>query len=122
MESAKTDPAAKPVTSSAPALTAARIAHSQAARKRAAKRRAQITELRPNLIQRVIFYLLVGMMHVLSLIPDFILYPLGVAGGFVAYLVDRRHGRIGMRNLAVAFPAKSAAERRRILRASYLNI
>ena len=122
MESAETDPAAKSITLPNSALTAARTARARATRKHEAKRRAQITELRPNPLQRAIFYLLVALMHLLSLLPDFILHPLGVAGGFIAYLVDRRHGRIGMRNLAVAFPEKSIAARRRILRASYLNI
>jgi KDO2-lipid IV(A) lauroyltransferase len=120
MESAETDPVAK--SAIAANLTAARTARAHATRKREAKRRAQITELRPNPVQRATFYLLVALMHGLSLIPDFLLYPLGVAGGFVAYLVDRRHGRIGMRNLAVAFPEKSIAARRGILRASYLNL
>jgi KDO2-lipid IV(A) lauroyltransferase len=120
MESAETDPVAK--SAIAANLTAARAARAHATRKREARRRAQITELRPNPLQRAIFYLLVALMHALSLIPDFLLYPLGVAGGFVAYLVDGRHGRIGMRNLAVAFPEKGVAERRKILRASYLNI
>jgi KDO2-lipid IV(A) lauroyltransferase len=120
MESAETDPVAGP--NAAPRLTAARMARARGARTREAKRRAQITELRPNPLQRALFYLMVTLMHALSLIPDFLLYPLGVAGGFVAYLIDRRHARIGMRNLAIAFPAKSIVERRRILRASYLNI
>jgi Kdo2-lipid IVA lauroyltransferase/acyltransferase len=71
---------------------------------------------------RLIFYLMLGVLHGLSLIPDFILYPLGVAGGLVGYLADRRHVRIGMKNLAIAFPERSEAERRRILRASYLNL
>jgi len=61
-------------------------------------------------------------LHVLSLLPDFVLYQLGVAGGWLGYLLDSRHIRIGLRNLALAFPDKRAKERRRILRASYLNL
>src|SRR5579871_6597532 len=57
---------------------------------------------------RVLFYLMAGVVHTLSLIPDFLLY--------------RRHIPIGMTNLAIAFPEKSEAERRRILKASYLNL
>jgi KDO2-lipid IV(A) lauroyltransferase len=89
---------------------------------RHAKRRAQITELKPNLLQRIIFYSMAGLLHALSLLPDFVLYGIGVAGGWLAYQLDRRHVRIGMRNLAIAFPERSVAERERILRASYLNI
>lgn len=97
-------------------------ARREAERKRNARRRAQITELKLNWAQRAVFYLLVGTLHLLSLLPDFVLHPLGVAGGWLGYLIDRRHVRIGMRNLAIAFPERSVAERRRILRASYINI
>lgn len=71
---------------------------------------------------RLLFYLMAGALHLLSLIPDFILYPLGALGGLIGYALDRRHVRIGMRNLAIAFPHRSEDERRRILRASYLNL
>jgi len=71
---------------------------------------------------RVLFYLMAGMLHVLSLIPDFLLYPIGIAIGFIGYCLDRRHIPIGMKNLAIAFPERSEAEHRRILRASYINL
>ncbi len=71
---------------------------------------------------RALFYLMAGVIHVLSLIPDFLLYPLGIAGGFIGYCLDRRHIPIGLKNLAIAFPERSEAERRRILRASYINL
>lgn len=97
-------------------------ARRQAERARNAERRAQITELKLNWTQRAVFWLLVGLMHLLSLLPDFVLYPLGLMGGWVAHLLDHRHVRIGMCNLEIAFPERSAAERRRILRESYFNI
>jgi KDO2-lipid IV(A) lauroyltransferase len=65
---------------------------------------------------------MVAALHVLSLLPDFVLYQLGIVGGWLGFLLDRRHIRIGLRNLALAFPDKRAKERRRILRASYLNL
>lgn len=43
-------------------------------------------------------------------------------GTLVGYLIDRPHRRVGMRNLAIAFPEKSLRERRRILRRSFLNL
>jgi KDO2-lipid IV(A) lauroyltransferase len=89
---------------------------------RKARRRAPVTELKLNFWSRSLFYLMVGVLHGLSIIPDFILMRLGVAGGFIGYLLDRRHVKIGMRNLAIAFPERGEAERRRILRASYLNL
>jgi KDO2-lipid IV(A) lauroyltransferase len=60
--------------------------------------------------------------YALSLLPDFILYPLGMLGGYAAYLLDSRHVAVGLINLAIAFPERSERERRRILRASYLNL
>src|SRR5437667_7004377 len=54
--------------------------------------------------------------------------PLGAAlrvgelAALVAYLFDRPHRRVGMRNLEIAFPEKPVRERRRILRASFLNL
>jgi len=71
---------------------------------------------------RVAFWAMAAMLHLLSLAPDFVLYPLGVAGGWLGYLLDRRHVRIGLRNLAFAFPDKTEHQRRRILRASYENL
>ncbi|HJU11088.1 MAG TPA: hypothetical protein VJ728_09435, partial [Candidatus Binataceae bacterium] len=70
----------------------------------------------------LIFYSMVAVLHVLSLLPDVVLYPLGIIGGWIGYLVDARHIRIGLRNLAFAFPEKSPVERKRILRASYVNL
>jgi Kdo2-lipid IVA lauroyltransferase/acyltransferase len=71
---------------------------------------------------RLLFYLMVATLHLLSLIPDFILYPLGGLGGLIAYMLDRRHVQIGMRNLAIAFPQQGEDLRRRILRSSYVNL
>ncbi len=78
--------------------------------------------MRLGLKDRLIFWMLVSVIHALSLLPDFILYQLGVAGGLIFYHLDRRHTRIGIRNLEIAFPERSDAERRRILRASYINL
>jgi KDO2-lipid IV(A) lauroyltransferase len=71
---------------------------------------------------RLIYWLMLGTLHAVSLLPDFVLYAAGVAGGWLGYQLDRRHVRIGMRNLAIAFPGRSERERARILRASYVNL
>jgi Kdo2-lipid IVA lauroyltransferase/acyltransferase len=71
---------------------------------------------------KLIFWLMIAALHALSLLPDFVLYPIGIAGGWLGYILDVRHVRIGLRNLAIAFPDKSEADRRRILRASYINL
>ncbi len=60
--------------------------------------------------------------QLLSLIPDFALNALGVIGGRLAYWLDVRHVKIGLKNLGIAFPQKSLTERRRILRESYINL
>jgi KDO2-lipid IV(A) lauroyltransferase len=41
---------------------------------------------------------------------------------WLVWLLDVRHRRIGMRNLAIAFPDRTVRERRRILRESFLNM
>jgi Kdo2-lipid IVA lauroyltransferase/acyltransferase len=87
-----------------------------------ARRAVRTQDLALNFEQHALFYLMLAGIHALSLIPDFILRPLGAVGGLVAYLIDRRHVGIGMRNLEIAFPQRSQQERRRILRASYLNL
>jgi KDO2-lipid IV(A) lauroyltransferase len=82
----------------------------------------QSAQLQLGLKDRLIFRLMVVVLHVLSIIPDFILYPIGVAGGLLTYFLDSRHVRIGIRNLEIAFPERTDAERRRILRGSYKNL
>ncbi|MBV8843140.1 MAG: lysophospholipid acyltransferase family protein [Bryobacterales bacterium] len=81
-----------------------------------------VGELKLSFKERLGFYLMVVVLHLVSLLPDFVLRSMGIAGGWLGYRLDRRHVRIGLRNLAIAFPAKSADQHRRILRASYLNL
>src|SRR5690349_9401958 len=88
-------------------------------RRRQAPRKSTL-KLSP--LSRAVAFAMIAFLHLLSLIPDFILYPLGGLGGLVAYWLDRRHVAIGMKNLGIAFPEKSEAERRAVLRASYVNL
>jgi KDO2-lipid IV(A) lauroyltransferase len=60
--------------------------------------------------------ILVGLMRVT---PDSIVRALGTALGLAFYTLDRSHRRIAERNLAAAFPARSAAERQAIARAAF---
>ena len=78
--------------------------------------------LKLGLRDRLLFYAMVAAMHMVSLLPDFVLYALGVMSGRLAYRLDRRHVRIGVKNLEIAFPELAPAERTRILRASYVNL
>jgi Kdo2-lipid IVA lauroyltransferase/acyltransferase len=86
------------------------------------RRAPRLRELKLRPWDRAVSYLLIGTLHALSLIPDFILYRCGIAAGWIGYYLDRRHVRIGFKNLEIAFPERSPAERRRILRASYVNL
>jgi Kdo2-lipid IVA lauroyltransferase/acyltransferase len=80
------------------------------------------TRIQLGVKDRLIFWMLVAVLHAFSLLPDFVLYQLGIACALIFHRFDHRHRRIGIRNLEIAFPEKSAAERARILRASYINL
>jgi Kdo2-lipid IVA lauroyltransferase/acyltransferase len=65
------------------------------------------------------------MRHVLKFLtrlPLPVLYALGSFAYFVAFHVLRWHRELAVRNLANAFPEKSAAERAVILKQSYVNL
>ena len=84
--------------------------------------RSPLAGLKLGRKDRVLFQAMRAAVYALSLLPDFILYPLGRLGGYAAYLFDRRHVVVGMTNLGIAFPDRSERERRLIMRASYLNL
>jgi Kdo2-lipid IVA lauroyltransferase/acyltransferase len=86
------------------------------------RRQRRSPELTLSFSARCLYYLMVATLHVLSLLPDFVLYQLGVLGGWLAFKFDRRHARIGLKNLEIAFPDLTPAARERILRASYINL
>src|SRR5271156_4462938 len=80
------------------------------------------TRIKLGVKDRIVFWALVAALHALSLLPDFILYKLGIACGLIFHRFDHRNRRIGIRKIEIAFPEKSAEERERILRASYINL
>lgn len=65
---------------------------------------------------RLEYVLVKGVQMLLRPLPVRVLRTLGGPLGLVAYLVDRRHRRIAIDNLTVAFPGRSARECRRIAR------
>jgi len=71
---------------------------------------------------RVEYALVRGMQSALALLPLDVALRVGEALAWIAYLVAARHRRIGMTNLSIAFPQRALRERRRILRASMLNL
>jgi len=58
---------------------------------------------------------------IVSLLPMGAVRRCGGALGRLAYLVDRRHRRIALDNLTVAFPSRSEAERRAMARAMFAH-
>ena len=67
------------------------------------------TGLHLGIKDRSISWSITRALYLFSLLPDFLLYPIGIAGGFIGYRLDRRHHVIGLRNLAIAFPERSEA-------------
>jgi Kdo2-lipid IVA lauroyltransferase/acyltransferase len=58
---------------------------------------------------------------VVRVMPDAIVRACGTTLGLTFYTIDRAHRRIAERNLAAAFPARPAAERRAIARAAFVH-
>jgi len=59
---------------------------------------------------------------ILGRVPLGLALRLGEFAALLAYLIDVPHRRVGMQNLALAFPDRSSRQRRRILRRSFLNL
>jgi KDO2-lipid IV(A) lauroyltransferase len=59
---------------------------------------------------------------ILSALPRPLARAFGISIAWVVYVLHVRLRRVGMRNLALAFPEKSAAERRRILRGEFTSL
>jgi KDO2-lipid IV(A) lauroyltransferase len=72
--------------------------------------------------ERLEYLVLRAAAGMLGVIPLWLALRLGELGALLVYLVDVPHRRVGMQNLALAFPERSLRERRRILRRSFLNL
>ena len=87
------------------------------------RRTVRMTRRRPNHRRaRLEYVALRAVLGVLVALPLWLALRVGELGALLAYLLDVPHRRIGMRNLGIAFPERSLRERRRILRASFLNL
>jgi KDO2-lipid IV(A) lauroyltransferase len=71
---------------------------------------------------RAEYFALRTVVGLLAALPLRVAMWLGETVALLAYALDAPHRRIGRVNLEIAFPEKSPAERRRILRASFLNL
>jgi KDO2-lipid IV(A) lauroyltransferase len=105
------------------AVSAERTAEAAAPRRRrAAASRRRPPKPRSPVRDRLEYAVLRGVVAFLAALPLAVALRVGEFVALVAYMFDRPHRRIGMRNLGIAFPEKTFAERRRILRASFLNL
>jgi len=75
-----------------------------------------------RLVARGEYVLFIGLFSFFRCLPFRLAFRVGETIGWLLYICDRSHRRVGMINLALAFPEKSEAERRRILRESLLNL
>ena len=63
-----------------------------------------------------VFLFLVG------ILPRFMAYPVCEGLALLVWLIDRKHFKIGMVNLNIAFPEKDEGWKRRILRRSFQQL
>ena len=75
-----------------------------------------------RLIARCEYLLFVGLFSFVRALPFRVAFRFGELIGWLLYVCDRSHRRVGMTNLAFAFPDKSETERRAILRESLFNL
>jgi KDO2-lipid IV(A) lauroyltransferase len=77
---------------------------------------------RATAMDRVVFGVLRAVMACLGALPRNVALRVAAAAALVGYAIVRPLRRTGMRNLALAFPDRPVAERRRILRHSMANL
>jgi len=77
---------------------------------------------RSKVLDRVEYFALRAVMRTFRALPLAWALRAAAAVALVAYAVARPLRRVGMTNLAIAFPERTLAERRRILRASFANL
>lgn len=72
--------------------------------------------------QRLEYALAWPFIKILGVLPRSLARAFGIGIGWVVYLLHVRLRQVGMRNLALAFPEKSATERGRILRGEFTSL
>ncbi len=75
-----------------------------------------------RLLARCVYILVRGVFLLLRTIPFQTAFRIGEGIGSLLFWIDRPHRRIGLTNLALAFPHKSQTEHLHILRESWLNL
>jgi KDO2-lipid IV(A) lauroyltransferase len=77
---------------------------------------------RSTLLDRIAFVAVRAVMGALAALPLSLALRIAAGVALVGYALARGLRRVGMRNLALAFPERPLAERRRILRTSVANL
>src|SRR5207247_3242831 len=72
------------------------------------------TRLAPGMRHRLEYMAVRTLIGLVRVMPDALVRGCGTLLGLAFYILDRAHRRIAQRNLAVAFPARPASERREI--------
>lgn len=103
----------------------ARFQPESAATTRLRRRRKKI--IRParekkHTLARIEYVLFLGIFNFFRLLPFYLAFRIGEGIGRLLYYLDRPHRKVGLKNLAIAFPEKNKAEHLRILYASFLNL
>jgi KDO2-lipid IV(A) lauroyltransferase len=73
-------------------------------------------------VARCEYVLFLGLFSLFRALPFRLAFRLGELIGWLLYVCDRPHRRVGLINLALAFPERSEEERRAILRESLRNL
>lgn len=75
-----------------------------------------------RIIARIEYTFFSSFFSLFRLLPFPAAFRIGEAVGWLVYMLDRPHRRVGLLNLALAFPDRSRDEHRKILRKSLLNL
>ena len=67
------------------------------------------------------YYIVYGLLYFFSLMPWFLLYGISDMLAFLTYYVFGYRKTVVLNNLAIAFPEKSEAERKKIAKQFYRN-
>ena len=75
-----------------------------------------------NTLARIEYVLFLALFTCFRVVPFRVAFRVGEGIGNLLYWIDWPHRKVGLTNLALAFPAKSTAEQHRILRESFRNL
>lgn len=112
-----------PASSSAdPRPAPSALAETQSALQQRKKKRIRPARQKNRLIARCEYVLLLGVFRLFQSLPFLLAFRLGEGLGSLLYYLNRPHRRVGLTNLALAFPHKSAAQHKQILHESWRNL